>query len=179
MAKPTDKKQKPEIVLKNIKHAASLSRETYAYTATVYVDGKRLYAVSNDGHGGGDMISPATRGGAMDWQAYRELEKRIGATYPKWGGKFADDGVDDMDQNLEMVCHDLVTDWLIRKDLKSQLRRKLTYIRDGQVYECSGKLKVADIPRIRKMATWAKDVVFLNEMPFEEALKAWRKAGEA
>lgn len=40
------------ITLKNLKIAKFLSEETLAFTATIYVDGKRVGEASNDGHGG-------------------------------------------------------------------------------------------------------------------------------
>jgi len=45
-----------QIVTKNLKIARSLSEETTAYTATIYVDGVATFAASNHGHGGCDMF---------------------------------------------------------------------------------------------------------------------------
>lgn len=42
------------IELKNLKVAASLSEETTAYTATIYIDGKPAFHASNHGTGGSD-----------------------------------------------------------------------------------------------------------------------------
>lgn len=47
------------IALKNIKIHHGLSEETWAYTASVYLDGKRVGEVSNAGHGGPDNLSVA------------------------------------------------------------------------------------------------------------------------
>lgn len=44
-----------EIVIKNLKIARSLSEETTAYTATIYVDGVATFAASNHGTGGCDF----------------------------------------------------------------------------------------------------------------------------
>ncbi len=44
----------PKIILKNLKYAAFASEETSCFSATVYVDGKRLCTARNDGHGGCD-----------------------------------------------------------------------------------------------------------------------------
>lgn len=44
-----------EIIIKNLKIARTLSEETTAYTATIYVDGVATFAASNHGHGGCDM----------------------------------------------------------------------------------------------------------------------------
>ena len=44
-----------EIIIKNLKIARTLSEETTAYTATIYVDGIATFAASNHGHGGCDF----------------------------------------------------------------------------------------------------------------------------
>lgn len=47
----------PQVVtLKNVKIANHLSQETTAYTASIYLNGKRIGDVRNDGGGGCDMI---------------------------------------------------------------------------------------------------------------------------
>jgi len=43
-----------KIELKNIKYAAFASEETHCYDATLYLDGKAMFRVGNDGHGGCD-----------------------------------------------------------------------------------------------------------------------------
>ena len=43
-----------KLELKNIKHTAWASQETHCYQASLYVDGKPVAIVSNDGHGGAD-----------------------------------------------------------------------------------------------------------------------------
>ncbi len=45
-----------DIKLKNLKHARNLSEETNAFTADVYVDGKKVAYAKNDGHGGNTMV---------------------------------------------------------------------------------------------------------------------------
>ena len=40
------------VALKSLKIAKHLSRETLAFTATVYVDGKKIGYAQNQGHGG-------------------------------------------------------------------------------------------------------------------------------
>jgi len=44
-----------KIEIKNLKIAASLSEETTAYTATIWIDGKPAFHASNHGHGGCDF----------------------------------------------------------------------------------------------------------------------------
>ena len=47
-----------KIELKNISHSKALSEETNAFSATVFIDGKRAGAVSNNGHGGAHRYHP-------------------------------------------------------------------------------------------------------------------------
>jgi hypothetical protein len=48
-----------KIEVKNLKHSESLSEETHAYTATIYVDGEKAFHASNHGHGGCDLYHRA------------------------------------------------------------------------------------------------------------------------
>lgn len=41
-----------QIVLKNVKNHADMSEETNCFSATIYVDGKKVGTVKNDGRGG-------------------------------------------------------------------------------------------------------------------------------
>ena len=50
----------PRITLKSLKHAAYLSEETLAFTATVYFDGQRIGQGRNDGHGGCTDVDPSS-----------------------------------------------------------------------------------------------------------------------
>ncbi len=47
-----------KIELKNIKHAAFASEETYCFSASVLIDGVKEGEVSNDGHGGSHRWHP-------------------------------------------------------------------------------------------------------------------------
>ena len=50
--------------LKNVKYSATFSEETNCYKATLYLDGKKIGTVQNEGHGGSDYVQyddPAVR----------------------------------------------------------------------------------------------------------------------
>ena len=47
-----------KLELKNIKHSEFASEETNCYQGRVYVDGKPMIEVSNEGHGGCDNQYP-------------------------------------------------------------------------------------------------------------------------
>lgn len=161
---------KPAITLKNIKHSEFASEETHCYQATIYVDGKKFATVSNDGCGGPDNVEPFSK----NWKDLQSLEERIAATYPKWGSKYG--GEDNMKMTLDILCGDLVNDWLRRKDFKKAMRR-VSYIKQGVegVYQCPAKFKPSSdmIAAIKEKAAWAKGCTFLNELPEAEAMSLY------
>jgi len=55
-----------KIELKNFKHAAFASEETLCFSATVYVDGQRMFEASNSGKGEYTRIEPLKGHSAAD-----------------------------------------------------------------------------------------------------------------
>ena len=162
--------EKPIIELRNIKHAAFASKETHCYSATIYVDGKKWGTVSNDGRGGCDNVNPITGG----YQAVQDLNSRIANTYPK--SEFVGDITMDMD--LEVICSDLVNDFLMMKSFKKQMKR-ITYFKNGQkgLYDLPTKYAPTSerIAFLKAKAAWAKGVTFLQDLPENEAFAAFKK----
>lgn len=62
------------IILKNLKIAKFLSEETLAFTATIYVDGKKVGEVSNDGHGGPNRYHFDAFDGKKGYEIEQELQ---------------------------------------------------------------------------------------------------------
>ena len=80
-----------QIVLKNLKVAASLSQETTAYTATVYVDGKPAFHASNHGTGGCDNYYPIAPFTAADLQRVMAwVAEQTGETFEPLDGYIGD-----------------------------------------------------------------------------------------
>ena len=65
-----------KLQLKNIKHTEWASEETHCYQASLFVDGKPVAIVSNDGHGGcdRDYEHPKFKG---DYGDYRVTMKAV------------------------------------------------------------------------------------------------------
>ena len=63
----------PVVTLKSLRIAASLSEETTAFTAAVFVDGKRAGHAKNDGHGGMTLVT-------FDDRAVRDRVREYGET---------------------------------------------------------------------------------------------------
>jgi hypothetical protein len=164
--------QKPVIELRKISYNSRLSEETSAYAAQIWVDGVHFCDVSNHGTGGSDMHQPPR--GSTGNQMYRRLEElneRIAATFPKAHGEF--------DPDIESVCRDLLSAWLIERDVKRDLSRKIVFVKpaDGRLYTVR---KPADGAQAVKLlaAVKAKHGIAhtLNEMAFDEAVKIYAAA---
>lgn len=155
--------QKPIIELKNIKYFASISEETNAYTATVYVDGKKYAEASNRGHGASDDFH--VEKGA---ESLISLNERIAATYPK-------DAQYDLVMDLDLVVGDILEDFIATKNLKSLLSRKIVMLNDKQqLVSLSGK----KTPESLKHAS-AKypSYIILNNLAVEEAVVLYKQHG--
>lgn len=57
----TPAQQAARVALKGYRSSSRFSRETIAFTAKVVLDGKVVGVVENDGHGGPNCFTPATR----------------------------------------------------------------------------------------------------------------------
>lgn len=68
-----------KLELKNITHNERLSEETPAYAGTVYVDGKPMLDVSNNGQGGSDMVHGNKAWKEWTYPAVRDLVEKIDA----------------------------------------------------------------------------------------------------
>lgn len=173
----------PKIELKNVKHAEFASEETHCYQATVWVDGKRFCTVSNDGHGGADMQHPLKGGNYAELRPELEkLDKLIAKTFPAKVYTEAEHGFDgDFTEDLESVCCNLVTQWLIARDMKRALRNNMIFKKkdkDG-LYE----IKIGRKGPLHRQGLFDKynkadDIeAVLNTLPEAEAVKLWQAVG--
>jgi len=149
----------PIITLKNIKHFEAHSRETNCFSATLYVNGKRFGMVDNAGMGGCDNVFPLDGG----WSAVKELEKAIKEANP--------------DLNLEIICANLLEEFLVKKDFK-RVMKKIAFIKPNEkgIFTMPPRYKpaAAVIAQIKEEAFWAKDVIFLHDLPESEALEVFK-----
>ncbi len=154
-----------KIELKAIQYAAFSSEETNCYTANLYVDGRKIGTVGNEGHGGPDHFHG-------DHAAFAAADEWCKANLPKWTGH---DGTP-RDTDLEFHCGQLVDDWLVARDLKTALRTKVVMRdpADGCLYEVKHRKQVeATIAGVLRQHPGA---VILNTLPFDEALTLYRAA---
>jgi hypothetical protein len=158
------------ITLKNIKYAAFASEETHCYSASVYFDGKRVGTVKNDGHGGADYQYPEDKDG---WD---EMGKYI-ATLPEITTTFGGEAGFTLIQDLELICGDLVNDFLVTKDLKRALSKKVLFKKKGSdgVFETKGARNKATLEHwVTQIAEREDTTEVLNLLPIDKALEIYR-----
>jgi len=143
-----------KIQLKNVKHADFASQETHCYSASVWVDGKRIGTVENDGRGGSDLFEG-------DQAAYK-----LADDYCKTKGEW---------HNLEGECCDLVNRWLMARDLKRMLKKRILFAKEGRIFEIGTKPTALALAQFKARRA---GVVPLNEMEFEAALDLFAKMAQ-
>ena len=155
---------RPKIELKNIKHSEFASQETNCYQATIYVDGVKFATVENDGHGGCDNVYVL---GGHGHHAIQELEARIKATMPRIKSEYFPEG---LEPNLEIICGDLVEEFLKKKQFRNLLKKVVLVEPSGKVFHYAAKFKPTpeSISRIMVKNPTAR---CLNSMPEAEAFE--------
>lgn len=169
---------KPNIELRKISHNKSLSEETPAYTAQVWVDGKHYCDVSNHGQGGCDMQHPPKGVPAGPFHAdLKALNERIGETFPQWSSEFGDKQT--LKRDLEFVCHELLGDIEITKDLRWLVNRTVVFFRPDTngIHIYKGKHVGDDAIRLIAM-TMKKypQAKILNNLPLDEAIALYKSS---
>ena len=147
-----------KLELKNIKHTAWASEETHCYQASLYVDGKPVATVSNDGRGGADRCYDHPKcvySGRSAWCDKMQEVHEYFKSLPNTHG---------MEQCLEFWCADQVNDWLTARELKKNLKKSYVY------HFADGAGMFAH--KLRPASTVA---VVLNDMPFADALAIWKE----
>ena len=102
------------IQLKNIKVMEQLSEETRCYTASVYLDGKRIGQVSNRGHGGCD-----------EYDFHRDLAARMDEFLKKTvrPESYVHAGATiEIEYDFEQFCSSIVSKYLRAKDFRKACR---------------------------------------------------------
>lgn len=161
-----------KIELKNIKYSEFASHETNCYQATIYIDGKRVGTVANQGIGGCDHVAP--------WQLAQEIDayaKTLPPIVCEWndpttGKPFV------MEQTHETIFGELLNDWLLDKDLKKQLNSKILFTReDGKIYSTKTQ-KPAELKLTLSITSLAQRLnakVILNQLPYTQAKQIYKE----
>lgn len=164
------KKHKLNIQLKNFKHFAQGSEDSYCFQASIWMNGVKVGQASDNGMGGSVVITPDS--------LRKELDAH-GKTLPKYKSALDEDG---LDVSGEIIINDLVTEILALGDLKRLLKRGvlitcrnetlLSLIKvKGTVLEGANSMVVKDFVKTHYKANQV-----LNYMGEADAFAAYLKA---
>lgn len=173
-----------KVELKNVKYSESLSEETHAYTATIYVDGKKAGSAKNNGHGGETDIW------WDDKQAASKVSEMVDGL-PMVETDFADSKDPSKKwsykQRVDGYIDSLLVEFLEAKDLKRLLRNRVVVFQEAENFPGKGDIlqtKTMKADQLKQtLALGEKKLTdayeadkVLNLLPFEEALKVYRQA---
>lgn len=159
--------------LKRIAYSDRLSEETAAYAADLYVDGKILAHVKNDGHGGSDHAYPA-KGRTHD--EINALDKRMKTEAPKYTLKISDTRSEQLDYSLEMLCSELLEASFFEKEVKRVTKSRILWINDKGELMQSAKLRPDQMkPGLNAYKAKHPTATFLNELPIERQVALYRE----
>ena len=159
-----------KIEIKNIKFSGFATQETHCFQATVYIDGKKSFITSNEGHGGCNDYQPC--GKSADRKTVYAQIKAIDEILSKEKVKFGEDDKYEIENSLEIVIGNLMNEWLTEKEVKKTLK-KITYFRDGNVYTLPAKYKPTPeaLESVQKTKWWKKEYILLNLLDIKDAAK--------
>ena len=152
-----------KLTLKNLKVAEHLSEETVAFTATVYIDGKRAFTACNHGTGGENMLEPLKDRGIID------RAQTYFASLPPEPSQYGD-----LPMSLDFAVSLAVDEALHLKDLKRCLKKITVKTPEGI---CTFKASFKPTPEnLAYIAQKHPDYVILNTLSEDDALKLWKES---
>jgi len=159
-----------KLELKAIKHTSWASHETHCFQAALYVEGKPVAVVGNDGQGGCDYEYDHPKCKA-DYRATMKAVHDYFKSLPKEPSEWSEDG---FAQQLEYWCADQVNEFLISRELKRKMKSHVLF----QLKSKDGVFQTKYHPTVTK-GEWVINKQagvtrrILNDMPFDEALVIW------
>lgn len=152
------------VKLKNFKHSEFASQETHCFKADVWLDGRKIGHVSNEGSGGPNHYTPP-----YVEQMLNDIAPPF--TYEYGGQKHT------ITECADVMIGDLVNDKLYERDLKRALSKKILFIDPtGVMKETKSTTKdklVAALKLPNLMEKLPAEKV-LNLLPFDEALTIYK-----
>ena len=170
-----------KLELKAIKHCEFASEETNCYEGKVYVDGKPMIEVSNEGHGGCDNQYPIKPFTDDDIE---KVDKWCRDNLPKWISKY-DKKKEKNDTDLEIWCGDQVSKFLQSRELKRLMNGKIVFVKNKEIYEYGfKKTRKLEQKHFIHFNNYSQtkgydkitDFKVLNTIPFDKALEIYTKS---
>lgn len=135
-----------KVELKSYKEVKSMSEETVCFQASVYIDGKKVGDVGNDGRGGPHRWTP--------WSA-EKLVREIAVKIPRYA-EFSQEQAD-------CLINDLGLEITLGKDVAKDIKTCLAFEKIDGSYGRTGKVNEAMQNAARTNADWsAKNLAKLN-----------------
>jgi len=157
-----------KIEIKNVKYSQFASRETSCFEATVYIDGKRMGVVSNDGHGG-----PNNHDSRELVEALIEHTKTLPTRTWRLDGEALE-----VPPDIDTAIDDLLMAYLHGRDLKRALSKRVLFVdKDGALRQTGTMTKPELEATLRSpiLGQRFRSNRILNLMPFDLALTTYRE----
>ena len=154
-----------QIEIRNLKHFASMSKETYCFTGTLFVDGKKRGVVSNQGYGGCNEFTDTDV--QLEINAYAKSLPFVKTSF----GEF--------EQSVDSLITDIVHWQIIRKELQRNLKNKVMYIENGKLMQTNNARSPAMLSKwIEEVKSEKIDGVrtILNLFSVDDAVELYRVA---
>ena len=178
--------------LKNLSLNTSMSEETHCFRASVYINGKRMFSVSNRGCGGANEYSPSDFGkGKEAFEEAMAIAREEARQYTLKKIELGEDlqwAIDDerlKDELIDWLIADLINEQLTLKEMRKALKKKVMvyWPKSNEIFYLGRDKPTNEILEKYKnhFATKsdeknAKDWVWRNTIPEAEAYKYWRTA---
>lgn len=168
-----------KITLKKIQHSKFASHETNCFQADLYINGKPIAIVSNDGQGGCDMHYQHPKNPTKDfWGDIKKINEWC-KTNHSFTSEHAIGKVYEGD--LDIAVSNALEDSLIEKDVKSLMTRSMIVFEKGKKgFYKYGKKKyniTADRMGWFNNQMWQQfkdNWVCINNMPIDEAVAYYK-----
>ena len=121
-----------EITIKNLKVLEELSQETLCFSASVYVNGKKVGTAENTGHGGMTDLNLYLRKQDGKWKHNNEQYEELKEYVPQFTWDF--DG-EPVPHTVDSYIDELVWKEYERKDLLKQCRNQVLFRIPGEEYK--------------------------------------------
>lgn len=176
--------QTNRIILKNLKVARFMSKETLAYEALVFFDGECCGTAENNGQGGCTFIRAkpgtqfATLAKAEAWARTLPAEVTDMDDPKEPGKKF--EYRPDFDSLVDDVANEMDIDRSLQSSFKRSIK-KIVYLENGKIYTVAARDKTKTLtPQFLSLIkSKHPTATILNEMPVAEAFEIYKKAVSA
>lgn len=165
-----------KIELKNIKYAEFASEETHCFEGKLYVNGKHVADLSNDGHGGADYVYWKDGAAVTEKQVNEWIKANVAPSVIEFG----DREPMTIEPNLEIFCGNAVNDFLterqVNKAMRDMAKKVLTFDgKDVSNFRWKG-LKKVEQRHIDSIKKSYPDRIILNCLASSEARTIIRNA---